>query len=118
MDPLGLGLENFDAGGRWRTSYGAVDIDASGVMEDGQRFTGPVGLKKILLNEKEKIARNLSSRMLSYALGRSIVFTDEPALRALDSCLLQNDFNPEIFILELVKSYPFTMKQKDFEVKV
>ncbi|HET7180191.1 MAG TPA: DUF1592 domain-containing protein [Chryseosolibacter sp.] len=118
MDPLGLGLENFDAGGRWRTSYGAVDIDASGVMEDGQRFTGPVGLKKILLKEKEKIARNLSSRMLSYALGRSILFTDEPALRTLDNCLLQNDFNPELFIIELVKSYPFTMKQKDFEVKV
>lgn len=118
MDPLGLGLENFDPAGRWRTSYGHVDIDASGVMEDGRKFEGPVQLKKILIGEREKIARNLSSKMLSYALGRSLLFTDEPALRRLDTCLLQNNFNPQLFIIELVKSYPFTMKLNDFEVKV
>lgn len=118
MDPLGLGLENFDPGGRWRTSYGHVAIDPSGVMEDGRKFEGPVELKKILMAEREKIARNLSSKMLSYALGRSLLFTDEPALRRLDTCLLQNNFNPQLFIIELVKSYPFTMKLNDFEVKV
>lgn len=118
MDPLGLGLENFDPGGRWRKTYGQVDIDASGVMADGRAFEGPVELKRILVTEKEKIARNLSSKMLSYALGRSLLFTDEPALRRLDNCLLQNNFNPELFIIELVKSYPFRMKLNDFEVKV
>ena len=56
--------------------------------------------------------------MLSYALGRSLLFTDEPALRTLDRCLLENNFNPELFIIELVKSYPFRMKLNDFEVKV
>jgi hypothetical protein len=118
MDPLGLGLENFDAGGRWRESYGNVNIDASGVMDDGRAFEGPVELKRILMMEKEKIARNLSSKMLSYALGRSLLFTDEPALRTLDNCLLQNNFNPELFIIQLVKSYAFRMKLNDFEVKV
>jgi hypothetical protein len=76
MDPLGLGLENFDPGGQWRTSYGRVDIDPSGVMADGRSFEGPVKLKQILMTEREKIARNLSSKMLSYALGRSLLFTD------------------------------------------
>lgn len=118
MDPLGLGLENFDPGGRWRTTYGSVDIDPSGVTADGQTFAGPVELKRILVAEREKIARNLSSKMLSYALGRSLLFTDEPALRTLDNCLLQNNFNPQLFIIELVKSYPFRMKLNDFEVKV
>ena len=118
MDPLGLGLENFDAGGRWRTSYGHVPIDASGVTADGHAFEGPAQLKKILTAERERIARNLSSKMLSYALGRSLLFTDEPALRTLDNCLLQNNFNPELFIIELVKSYPFRMKLNDFEAKV
>jgi hypothetical protein len=117
MDPLGLGLENFDPTGRWRTSYGKVPIDASGIMADGRSFEGPVELKKLLMTEKEKIARNLSSRMLSYALGRSILFTDEPALQRLDACLLENNFNPEPFIIELVKSYPFRMKLNDFEKK-
>lgn len=118
MDPLGLGLENFDPGGRWRTSYGKVDIDPSGVMSDGRSFEGPVDLKLLLMGEKAKIARNLSSKMLSYALGRSLLFTDEPALRTLENCLLQNNFNPEFFIIELVKSYPFRMKLNDFEIKV
>lgn len=118
MDPLGLGLENFDPGGRWRTSYGHVPIDASGVTADGLSFEGPAELKQILTAEREKIARNLSSKMLSYALGRSLLFTDEPALRTLDNCLLQNNFNPELFIIELVKSYPFRMKLNDFEEKV
>lgn len=118
MDPLGLGLENFDPGGRWRASYGKVDIDPSGIMADGRSFDGPVELKRILMTEKQKIARNLSSKMLSYALGRSLLFTDEPALRTLDNCLMQNNFDPEQFIIELVKSYPFRMKLNDFEVKV
>lgn len=118
MDPLGLGLENFDPGGRWRSTYGHVPIDASGVMADGNQFDGPAELKLLLMTEKEKIARNLSSKMLSYALGRSLLFTDEPALRRLDKCLLENNFNPEFFIIELVKSYPFRMKLNDFQEKV
>jgi hypothetical protein len=86
-------------------------------MADGRSFEGPVELKKLLMTEKAKIARNLSSRMLSYALGRSILFTDEPALQRLDACLIENNFNPEPFLIELVKSYPFRMKLNDFEKK-
>jgi Protein of unknown function (DUF1592)/Protein of unknown function (DUF1588)/Protein of unknown function (DUF1587)/Protein of unknown function (DUF1585)/Protein of unknown function (DUF1595) len=118
MDPLGLGLENFDPTGRWRTSYGKVPVDASGVMADGKTFNGPTELKKLLLGEKAKIARNLSTKMLSYALGRSIIFTDEPAVRRLELTLLNSNFNPESFIIELVKSYPFRKKINDFEKKV
>jgi hypothetical protein len=118
MDPLGLGLENFDPIGRWRTSYGKAPVDASGVMADGRTFAGPKELKELLMTEKAKIARNLSSKMLSYALGRSVLFTDEPALQRLDACLLNNNFNPELFLIELVKSYPFTMKINDFEKKI
>ena len=118
MDPLGLGLENFDAIGRWRESYGKVAIDPSGVMADGRAFRGPYELKMLLLTEKERIARNMSTRMLSYALGRSVLFTDEPALKKLDETLLKYNFNPEPFLVELVKSYPFRMKINDFEKKV
>lgn len=118
MDPLGLGLENFDAIGRWRESYGSVAIDPSGVLSDGQTFDGPVELKELLMQEKRRIARNFSSRILSYALGRSVLFTDEPALRQLEECLIQNNFDPQEFIATLVKSYPFRMKINDFRKKV
>ncbi len=115
MDPLGLGLENYDPIGKWRDNYGHVAVDASGVMSDGRRFNGPAELKILLLEEKQKFAKNLSSKMLSFAIGRSILFTDEPALQKLEETLLQNNFNPELFLIELVKSYPFTMKINDFE---
>jgi uncharacterized protein DUF1592/uncharacterized protein DUF1588/uncharacterized protein DUF1587/uncharacterized protein DUF1585/uncharacterized protein DUF1595/cytochrome c len=118
MDPLGLGLENFDPMGKWRTTYGKAAVDPSGVMADGRTFRGPAELKSILTTEKEKIARNFSARMLSYALGRSVIFTDEPALQRLDETLLKTNFNPEDFLIELVKSYPFRMKVNDFEEKV
>jgi hypothetical protein len=118
MDPLGLGLENFDPIGKWRTSYGKVPVDASGVMADGRSFEGPKELKELLMTEKAKIARNLSAKMLSYALGRSVLFTDEPALQRMDACLINNNFNPELFLIELVKSYPFRMKINDFEKRI
>ncbi len=70
------------------------------------------------MTEKAKIARNLSAKMLSYALGRSVLFTDEPALQRMDACLINNNFNPELFLIELVKSYPFRMKINDFEKKI
>jgi hypothetical protein len=88
MDPLGFGLENFDPVGKWRTTYGKAPVDAIGVMHDGSTFNGPAELKQLLLKEKEKIARNFSSKLLSYALGRTTLFTDEPALRKLDACLI------------------------------
>lgn len=117
MDPLGLGLENFDPIGKWRDTYGKAPVDATGVMQDGSTFEGPHELKMLLMKEKEKIARNFSTKMLSYALGRSTLFTDEPALQKLDAALLDNNFNPELFLVELVKSYPFLMKLNDFEKK-
>ena len=117
MDPLGLGLENFDAIGRWRESYGNVDIDPSGVMATGESFNNPAELKAMLSDRKELFARNLSSKMLSFALGRSVLFSDESALRELESSLLENDFNSENFLVTLTKSYPFRYKINDSRKK-
>ncbi len=117
MDPLGLGLENYDPTGQWRDTYGKVKIDASGITSEGEKFNGPEELRKILVKDKKRIARNFSTKMLSYALGRSVLFTDEPAIRRLENTLLENNFNPEPFIIELVKSYPFLTKISDFEKK-
>lgn len=118
MDPLGLGLENFDADGKWRESYGNTPIDPSGVLATGEAFEGPAALKKLLLQEKEKFARNLSKKALSFAIGRGMTFTDETAIRELTTTLMEHQFNPDQFIAELVYSYPFRMKIKDFQKRV
>ena len=118
MDPLGLGLENYGADGKWRDSYGNTPIDPTGVLVSGETFAGPAELKNLLMKEKDKFARNLSKKSLSFAIGRGTTFTDETAIRELSATLLENEFNPDKFIVALVQSYPFRMKIKDFQKKV
>lgn len=113
MDPIGLGLENFDAIGRWREGYGEQPIDASGVLVDGTAFEGPAELKQILLQEKALFARNLTRKMLSFALGREIRFQDKPTVDHLSEHLLENDFHTVSFITELVTSFPFRYRKSD-----
>ncbi len=113
MDPIGLGLENFDATGRWRDAYGEEFIDPSGIMKSGEVFEGPAELREILLGKKELFAKNFSRKMLSFALGRSLNFKDTPTIAQLQKILLETDFNSELFILEVVKSYPFRYKKSD-----
>ena len=113
MDPIGLGLENFDGVGRWRNAYGTEAIDPSGVMKSGETFDSPAGLRQILLSRKELFAKNFSREMLSFALGRSIKFKDSPTVEELKNTLLETDFNSEAFILAIVNSYPFRYKKSD-----
>ncbi len=113
MDPIGLGLENFDAIGRWRTAYGTELIDPSGVLETGEEFAGPAELRKILTGKRELFAKTLSKKMLSFALGRSLQFKDTPTIERLQQSLLQSDFDSEKFMIEIARSYPFRYKKSD-----
>ena len=113
MDPIGLGLENFDGIGRWREVYGEEPIDASGVLKSGETFEGPAELRKILLSKQAAFAKNFSKKMLSFALGRSLAFKDSPTISHLQETLIETDFNSTAFILELAKSYPFRYKKSD-----
>jgi len=102
IDPVGFGLENFDAVGRWRTEdhYQAVNsqgkpipkafktwnVDPSGVLHKGPAFRDFFELRDILARGNESFARGFSSALAQYALGRPCGFTDEPLL---DSMLQQ-----------------------------
>lgn len=76
MDPIGLGLENFDAIGRWRDAEGEgegkLPIDARGELADGRSFGSPRELVSILAEKEDSMARNFVERMLTYALGRGL----------------------------------------------
>ena len=69
-DPLGLGLENFDGIGRWRTSENGVAIDASGDLDDHE-FTDPWGLSEAVA-QHDQLGPCLTETMLGYAGGFSI----------------------------------------------
>lgn len=114
MDPIGLGLENFDAIGRWRDSYGEnVTVDAAGVLVSGESFNGPGELKQILCEDREKFARNISRKLISFALGRGVDFKDTPTLDQMTNALVENEFDSQQFMLTLVNSFPFRYKRND-----
>jgi hypothetical protein len=77
MDPLGLGLENFDAIGAWRSHDGTLPVDASGQLPDGRSFRGPDELRGVLAERAPEFVRCLTEKMLIYALGRGLSPQDQ-----------------------------------------
>ena len=112
MDPLGFALENFDGIGRWRTTSEAnTPIDASGMLPDGTRFQGPVGLREILLDRREQFVTTVTERLLTYALGRGVEYYDAPAIRRIRREAAPNDYRWSSLISGIVKSTPFQMRR-------
>lgn len=107
IDPLGFALENYDAVGRWREEDGGKPVDASGELPDGTRFSGPEELKAALLARRDLFIRNLTSRMLGYALGRGLTLSDSCTVDAIAAKLKQNDYKAQTLIREIVLSVPF-----------
>jgi hypothetical protein len=114
MDPLGFGLENFDAIGRWRDKIGDEPVDSSGELVGGKIFKGPAELKTILIEQKKDLfVRNLAGKMLSYALSRGVEYYDAPAIKEIVTALGANGYRGRVLIAEVVKSYPFQYRRNE-----
>jgi hypothetical protein len=111
MDPLGFGLENYDAVGSWRDKDGNVAIDSSGVLPDGRTFRGTDGLKAILRSDREAFANGMASKLLTYALGRGIESYDRPVISQIVQRLPETDYRFSSLVLEIVNSIPFQMQR-------
>lgn len=112
LDPIGFGLENFDAIGRWREKNGSgVAIDSAGKLPTGESFSSPAGLKRILAKRKEALARNLTERLMAYALGRQLEGYDEIVIDQLMTKLAQDEYRMRTMITEVITSYLFTHRK-------
>ena len=108
LDPIGFGLENFDAIGRWRDqddTGGA--IDAAGELPGGKHFASPKELKTIIAARKSDLARNLTEKMLAYALCRQLEGYDEIVVDHLMETIAKDGYRIQTLISEIVGSYPF-----------
>ena len=115
MDSLGFALQNFDGVGAWRTRDGSFPIDAKGELPEGQKFDGAADLKALLRGTgKQKFARCLTEKMLTYALGRGLEPFDRPAVDRITRSLAAGDYKFSTMILEKVQSDPF---QKRFSTR-
>ncbi|QDT53067.1 hypothetical protein Pan44_10820 [Caulifigura coniformis] len=109
FDPIGFGLENFDAIGRWRdTDDAGVAIDSAGKLPGGESFSSPADLKNVLSRRKADLARNLVQRLMAYALGRQLEGYDEIVIDQLLARTAQEDYRMRTIIIEVVTSYLFT----------
>jgi hypothetical protein len=103
MDPLGFGLESFDALGRLR----AGTIDTSGTLPGGERFEGPDGLKQVLMARQDTILRHCMKRLTGFALGRGLNRFDSCVIDAAIKALAENEARPQRAIEAIVLSLPF-----------
>lgn len=110
IDPLGFPLENFDPIGRWRDKYEKAPIDAIGETLDGKKIDGPLGLKKYIMRNKDVFLKNMSRKLLSYALGRSIEYYDFYVINQMTKKLKENDYRFSSMVWEIVNSYQFQHK--------
>ncbi len=107
IDPLGFALENFDGIGRWREGTEEEPIDSLGLLPDGSRVQGPVGLKDWLLEHREDFARTFLERLFTYGLGRPPAFEDRHRIQTMLERAGDRDYRFSAFVEALVRSVPF-----------
>lgn len=117
MDPIGLGLENFDWMGRWRdTETDGSPVDASGALPGGEKFNGAAELRTVLMKRKEEFTRQVTSKLLGYALGRSLQDGDQCTVQKLMDTMAGNGYQTRGLIRDIVMSTPFRNTQAEAAV--
>ena len=119
LDPWGIALENFDAVGKWRTDIpqsagdgaNVQSVNATVVLPDGREVAGADDLREYLAGDrKQQFARSLVSRLLTYALGRSLELTDQSAVDNVLEQFAEDDYRLKGLIHKVVLSEPFQTK--------
>jgi len=112
LDPLGLAFENFDAVGRWRAKdrIAQTAIDASGTLPDGTKVSGPDDVRNALLRKPDQFVQTLTEKLMTYALGRTLSYTDMPEVRAIVRTSAHDNYRFSSLILGIVQSPEFQMR--------
>jgi hypothetical protein len=113
MDPIGFGLENYDAVGRWRDKDGKFPIETTGQLPGGKTFTGSKGLKEILRERSDEFVHNLTVKMFTFALGRGLEHSDNAAVDSIVQDMKANDYRFSALVLDVVKSKQFQMRSPE-----
>ena len=139
MDPFGLAMENFDVFGRWRDKYSkfvvtkttievtsegktkktektarkfepTTKVDASTVHRDGRPIAGIEGLKKLMLEDQDKIARNVLTKLSEYAMGRKMNYADSEMIHRLLAASKKNDYKLRDLMVGIIADESFTKR--------
>lgn len=124
IDPIGFGLEHFDAVGKWRETESteiAVNnrvrnskehpIDATGQLPDGMKFNDFFELRDAVADREEAFARGLIEHLIEYALGRPFGFSDEELAESILETSKQQKLTMRSIIHAIVQSHEFQTKR-------
>ncbi|HLF92605.1 MAG TPA: DUF1592 domain-containing protein, partial [Planctomycetota bacterium] len=131
IDPPGFALENFDVIGGWRDRYRSLGagerveryvdvhanvrvqyrlgppVDASGELAGGAAFREIREFKKLLLRDRDGLARALAGKLTAYSLGRGVGFSDREELDRVVSAVRGRDYGFRSLVHEVVQSVLF-----------
>jgi hypothetical protein len=123
IDPIGFGLENFDAAGKWRTteahrtkvkrSWRTIktwEIDASGAFYKGPAFADYFELRDCIAEREPDFVRGFTEALIGYSLGRPFGFTDEELAQEILTAAKAKQYSVSEFIKTLVSSEKFRRK--------
>ena len=117
IDPMGFAMENFDAIGRLRSMDEAGKPIALAVKTiDGAEFSGPLGLRDYLLNQRrDDFVMQFCKKLAGFALGRSIQLSDRSLIQEMKSSLEKNEYRFSAALKPLLNSKQFReIRGRDF----
>ena len=114
IDPIGFGLENFTAAGKWRTEdrHGkkTYEIDPSGKFHKGPEFSNYFEMRDLIAQKENDFARGFTEHLIGYGLGRPFGFTDEDLANQILSSAGDQENSVISFVHALVQSKAFSTK--------
>jgi len=139
MDPFGLAMENFDVLGRYRESYqefvvtkvpyekkekdklvkkvritrkfvDTTKVESDAVHRDGRAIDGMEGLKKLMLEDKDKLAKNVLTKLSEYAMGRKMNYADSEMIHRLLEGSKKNDYKLRDLMISIIADESFTKR--------
>lgn len=114
MDPIGLGLENFNAIGQFRSTEGGQPIDTAGELITGETFSDVAGLKTVLADSRtDDFYRCLTEKLLTYAIGRGPEYFDAVTIETIMGRLNRGEGTLKDLVIAIIESAPFQKRRGD-----
>ncbi len=113
IDPPGFALEHFNSVGQWiESAPSGAPIDSAGVLADGTKVDGPIALREAILKRPDAFATTLTTRLMTYALGRGLEPSDMPVVRKIVKSAGRDDYRLTSIVLGIIESPLFQMRTR------
>ncbi|MBK7859915.1 MAG: DUF1592 domain-containing protein [Archangiaceae bacterium] len=113
MDPVGLGFENYDMVGKWRTQYtDGSAIDPSGNLPGGEAFAGPTQLTSLLSSGTE-MENCVTSNVMAFATGRRITTEDKCSIGSIARASFADGASLEDLLVNVATSRQFQLNVQE-----